>query len=279
MWRLGMALALAALAAGCGSDPSSFEGSGDALENASSSRMELKVEGSNIPAWASMRESGAVDYANGRGELVIKGNSDSGPVAKARLVGHDAYLGVEVAGSMRWMKESVDDSPGTQRFLPGPGGTQPDRLLKALIDSSKSVDKLDGEQIRGVATTHYRAHLDKAKVASWNGIKTGDPGDVDVWIDGQGLPRRIRIPYGGSDDTSAVVDLFDFGVPVDVEAPPAGDIVSSDEFDKLMEKACASAGKDLEKMNPLCMIFGATLTTSDKVQIEPEAPVPATQGK
>ena len=48
--------------------------------------------------------------------------------------------------------------------MPGPGGTSPDRLLKDLIKSSKKVEKLGSEEIRGVTTTHYRAHLDKTKL-------------------------------------------------------------------------------------------------------------------
>ena len=56
---------------------------------------------------------------------------------------------------------------------------------------------------------------------------------------------RIRIPYGGEPKAAVeVVDLFDFGVPVDVEAPPANEVVSEEEFDKLMEKECAEHCED-----------------------------------
>jgi hypothetical protein len=272
-------LVLAPLAAGCGSEPSSLQGSDDALKDASSSRIEWKLEGKAMPGWASLRSTGSIDYANGRGELVIKGKSDSAPEARALFIGNDSYLGVEVGGTTYWMKSEAADGTGARRFEPGPGGTSPDRLLKDLVKSSTKVEKLGSEAIRGVMTTHYRAHLDKTKAGL--GILEDEPGIVDAWIDEQGLPRRIRVPDGGEDESAVVFDLFDFGVPVDVEAPPADQIVSEDNMDKLMEKECAGADKAPEKMNPLCLIFGATLmdSSSDSIQISPTETVPTTEGK
>ena len=90
-------LLLVPLAAGCGSEASSLQGSGDALKDASSSRIEWKLEGKGLPDWASMRSTGSIDYANSRGEMVIKGKSDSAPEARGLFVGRDAYLGVKSA--------------------------------------------------------------------------------------------------------------------------------------------------------------------------------------
>ena len=281
MRRLSLLLLLLVpLGAGCGSEPSSLQGSGDALKDASSSRIEWKLEGKGLPDWAVMRSTGSIDYANSRGEMVIKGKSDSAPEARALFIGRDSYLGVEVGGKTYWMKESIDDATGAHRFEPGPGGTSPVRLLKDLVKSSKKVEKLGSEEIRGVTTTHYRAHLDKNKVPI-RGSPDEEPGVVDAWIDEQGLPRRIRIPYG-ENDGGAVFDLFDFGIPVDVEAPPADEIVSEDKMDKLMEKECSGADKHPETMNPLCLIFGATLSGSSSqgsIQIAPTETVPTTEGK
>jgi hypothetical protein len=268
-------LFLAPLAAGCGSDPSSFDGSGDALKDASSSRVEWRMEGKSLPEWALMRATGSLDYANGRGEMVIKGKSDAAPMARGLYIGHESYMGAEVAGTTYWMRSSVDDGTDTDRFMPGPNGLSPDRLLNELIKSSTKVDKLGSEEIRGVDTTHYRGHLERTKHET-------EPGVVDVWIDGQGLPRRIRATRGQGDDFADVVDLFDFGVQVDVEAPPADEVVSEDKFDKVLKKECAKvkSAKDLEDANPLCLIFTATLEPSDNdVQISPSETVTTTEGK
>jgi hypothetical protein len=280
MTRLSLfLLLLVPLAAGCGSEPSSLQGSGDALKDASSSRIEWKLDGKGMPDWAVMRSTGSIDYANGRGEMVIKGKSDSAPEGRVLFIGDDSYLGAEVGGTTYWMKESIDDATGAHRFEPGPGGTSPDRLLKDLVKSSKKVEKLGSEEIRGVTTTHYRAHLDKTKLGI--GGSADELAVVDAWIDEQGLPRRIRVPFGSENEAAGVFDLFDFGVPVDIEAPPANQIVSEDKMDKLMEKECAGADKAPEKMNPLCLIFGVALmgSSSDSIQISPTETVPTIEGK
>jgi hypothetical protein len=273
-------LLLVPFAAGCGSDPGSQQGSGDALKDASSSRVELKLEGKGIIDWGLMRSTGSIDYANSRGELAFTGKSDSTPEARALIVGRDSYLGAKVGDTMYWVKESGESARAADRFMPGATGMRPDRLLKDLIKASNKVEKLGSEDIRGVTTTHYRAHLDKSKL----GIdgKQNEPGVVEAWIDEQGLPRRVRVPYGGETDPVAVADLFDFGVPVDVKAPPADDILTEEAFSKLMDKECAKvkAPRDLEDANPLCLLFGTTLEPSDSdVQISPTETVPTTEGK
>jgi hypothetical protein len=255
-------LALVPLAAGCGSDPSAFEGSDDALKDASSSRIEWKIEGEDIPVLGLLRATGAIDYANSRGEMDITGKSGSGPKAHGLFIGHDSYLGVKVGGTTYWLKQSVDDAAGADRFMPGPGGVSPESLLQDLIKSSKKVEKLGGEEIRGVPTTRYRAHLEKTELED-------EPGVVDAWIDEQGLPRRIRVPYWGEDAPVAVVDLFDFGVQVDVDAPPADEIVSEEKMDELMERECASADKAPQDLNPMCLLFGATLESGESTPAEP----------
>jgi hypothetical protein len=271
-------LLLVPLAVGCGSEAGSLQGSDDAPKDASSSRIEWKLEGKNVPEWALMRSSGSIDYENGRGEIVIKGKSDS--EGRVLFIGHDSYLGVEVDGTTYWMKQSIYAATGAHRFEPGPGGTNPDRVLKELVKSSTKVEKLGSDEIRGVATTHYRAHLDKTKL----GLRgsADEPGFVDAWIDEQGLPRRIRVPFGGENEAAGVFDLFDFGVPVDVEAPPASEIVSEDKMDKLMQKECAGADKAREDLNPLCALFATLLpgsSSSGSGQISPTETVPTTEEK
>ena len=280
MRRLLLGLFLAPLVAGCGSDPASLQGSDDALKDASTSRVEWKLEGGGVPYWASLNSTGTIDYANDRGELVF-GGSDSQPDARLIFLGRDGYLGAKVGDRMYWEKQSSQDTREADRFLPGSSGMTPDRLLKDLIKASKKVEKLGSDEIRGVTTTHYRAHLDKSKLGSDRNDNVPDA--VDAWIDEQGLPRRVRVPYGSGDDTlAAVVDLFDFGVPVDADVPPASEIVSEDKFEKLMDEECAKvkSAKDLEDANPLCMLFGTTLEPADgDVQISPTETVPTTEGK
>ena len=80
---------------------------------------------------------------------------------------------------------------------------------------------------------------------------------IDAWIDDEGLLRRIRIPFGGTDGPVEVIDLYDFGVPVDIEAPPADEVISEDEFSKLLERECEKSDGAGEE-NALCMLFGVS---------------------
>ena len=277
MRGLLLGLFLVPLTAGCGSDPASFGGSDDALRDASTSRMEWRFEDADAPAWGVWRMTGVIDYANSRGDMVINGKSDSAPEARVLFVGRNTYLGANVDGAMYWLKDTVNDTTGADRFVPGPGGTTPDRLLDDLIDSSKEVEKLGSEEIRGVTTTHYRAQLKETKVGP-DGDKSAT---VDAWIDEQDLPRRVRVPSNTEGGASAVVDLFDFGVPVAVEAPPASDIVSEERFDELMEKECVKvkSAKDLADANPLCLLFGLESSESSSIEPAPTETVPTTEGK
>jgi hypothetical protein len=177
-----------------------------------------------------------------------------------RVVGDTIYMKLPAAltslagGSAKpWTK--VDAS----RILGGLGGssmssgTDPTQALAYLSGVSDDVRKVGTETVRGVDTTHYTATLDLRKALdkrpsslqgddqykklldqtiSQLGTSTFP---ADVWIDGQGRLARISyaltLPAAGRKvAVSYSMELYDFGVPVDVQAPPAdqvGDVGSS----------------------------------------------------
>jgi len=55
---------------------------------------------------------------------------------------------------------------------------------------------------------------------------------VDVWIDHDGLPRRFAadIEIAGQASVKESVDYTDFGTDVTVEAPPADQVQSLNDF-------------------------------------------------
>jgi hypothetical protein len=90
------------------------------------------------------------------------------------------------------------------------GQADPAKLLEYLRSSS-SVERLGQATVRGVQTTHYVAR-----------VRAGTSRvPLDVWVDGQGLVRRLHVNWQGAD---ASVDLFDFG-DVNVSVPAASDTV------------------------------------------------------
>jgi hypothetical protein len=258
-----LALVLVPLAAGCGTEAGSRGASdepGPTPTDANSSRIEMSVDGGGAHP-LTYAVQGAMDYADRRGEFSMSGPKvDSEPAMRLLFIGRDAYVGMKVLGKMRWQKESNYVSSGTDRFLPGPDSVRPNRVLALLKKFSSDVEMVGAESVRGVKTSHYQAHVDTQKLGE-NDLGMPDELVVEAWIDGKGLARRLRIPFGGNDAPVAVVDLFGFGVRVDAEAPPADAIVSEDEFARLAEQECKQEHREPGE-STICRIFTATLMES-----------------
>jgi hypothetical protein len=256
-----MALFLVPLAAGCGTQAGSRGASDEAVPtDANSTRIEMSVDGEGAHP---MRYAvqGAMDYAHHRGEFSVSGpKADSEPALRLLFIGRDAYVGMKVLGKMRWQRESNYESTGTDRFLPGPDSASPNRVLALLKKFSSDVEMVGDENVRGVTTRHYQAHLDMKKLGE-DELGTPDEIVVDAWIDGNGLARRLRIPFGGRDAPVSVVDLFDFGVEVDAQAPPDDAIISEDEFARLAEQECKQEHREPGE-STICRIFTGSLVTS-----------------
>lgn len=97
----------------------------------------------------------------------------------------------------------------------------PSKALEVLREVAADMQVVGPEAVRGVATTHVRATISAAS----------PPGDaVDVWIDGDGLVRRIQMAadgisaaatYGGG--AVVTIELFDYGEPVEITVPAASE--------------------------------------------------------
>jgi hypothetical protein len=126
-------------------------------------------------------------------------------------------------------------------------GTQadPSQLLLWLGAIGPEVVKVGEETVRGVETTHYRAVVDLERLesqppagreAEWSAYVQAlkarlgpDEVPVEIWLDGDGLLRRLRQEYwfgGGGEaiSTTITMELYDFGVEVDVERPPPDEV-------------------------------------------------------
>lgn len=116
----------------------------------------------------------------------------------------------------------------------------PTRGLEYLQGLSGDVQNLGDDTVAGAHATHYRASIDYAKVAaklpdSQSALagKMAKLGTVpaDVWIDDS--DRVVKMSFaidgsavgGGAGTAKFSMEITDFGVPVDVQAPPADDTV------------------------------------------------------
>jgi hypothetical protein len=167
------------------------------------------------------------------------------PSLSRGLPGGKPWIAVEVPGGAN---NGVSTSP---LGLMGP--TDPSQAIAYLEKVSNDVRLVGHDQIHGVDTTHYSATLDLAKAI--DGDANVPPGlrdsmkelaglfghlPADVWIDADGRLRQERIQldldemFGGIAPSStepsehtvitATLSLYDFGTPVNVEAPPADQV-------------------------------------------------------
>lgn len=124
------------------------------------------------------------------------------------------------------------------------GNSNPTAALETLRGASHDVTAVGSATIRGTQTTHYHGTIDvaaavsaapafvKSKVQELFGQLTSLP--FDAYIDQQGRLRRfvqhLTLPAsastkGQSVSVDSTFDLYDFGIPVHVSAPPASQTV------------------------------------------------------
>ncbi len=187
--------------------------------------------------------TGAYEFTYDMSQLGLPGAA--GLKIKARIVEGVMYLDFgdlarsssrlsAITGGKSWAKLDF-------RALLGPNGaggladTNPTGTLDALRGAGR-VTKVGTDTLRGVETTHYRAMVDPAKALEQapadlrSKIKQGlamfkGPLPVEVWVDGDGQARKIAMdiptPAGKA---SVTMEYYDFGVAVNVQAPPADDV-------------------------------------------------------
>jgi hypothetical protein len=127
--------------------------------------------------------------------------------------------------------------------------SDPREVLEALNGLTGEIETLGTEDLRGVETTHYRAVLDPVELAKRAAAGRADAtslvdelstqggiGDVplDVWIDANGLVRKLSLDFSATDSTSAqsshvalAFELWDYGESVEIDVPPASQVVDA----------------------------------------------------
>ena len=127
--------------------------------------------------------------------------------------------------------------------------TDPTQTLQYLRGASDDFEQVGSEEVRGVETTHYRGTVDLRKALEQLPGDSRDAfervlelvGDTtmpfEVWIDDDGLARRMKyeqpLPAGqGGEETTMVLtmDMYDFGVEVDVKPPPDDEVIDLQEL-------------------------------------------------
>jgi hypothetical protein len=233
-------VALAAVGA-CGSGSSASGGarltaSGIAQETSAGGSARLEMRQSQLRGAAGGAAAATqVDFRNHRGEAR---SAPGGPeVAEVRWIGTHSYARVlpspgGLATTGRWFESGPgagDDQLHVNPMAAFLFSQDPLGLLRATPARARTVGH---ETVRGVPTTHLRVDLDfraLTKQLRAEGYTVDDPPTAtqpaELWVDAQGRLRRLRSTDVTSDPPAATtLELFDFGVRVDVQAPPADQI-------------------------------------------------------
>lgn len=125
----------------------------------------------------------------------------------------------------------------------------PREALDALQGVAEEIETVGVEELRGVETTHYRAVIDPQKLAKAKDLEGRpapeslvdqitqrglEPMPFDVWLDADGFVRKLEMSIAAtesgtsqSSDASLSFEIWDYGEPVEIELPPADDVVDA----------------------------------------------------
>jgi hypothetical protein len=270
---------VAGLAAGCGTGHVSARSLSTAVANtaATTSRVAVSTTMSSPGMTTTITAVGEFDYAHPRGVLRLGGLGLGGE--EVRYLPPQVYVklpevpGVPFLKRKAWLGISLPNraAGGGVPFLPlGGVSANPMDLLSALTMIGSKVTDLGPATVRGIAVTHYRVDVDLAKAEAHQRPQTRAEFQsfvssvglatlrVDVWVDGQARVRRIAVslPMPQSSGlpagfrVSEAADYYDFGIPVQVSAPPAREVLSTGAFSQSISIAGSGSGASFGQASP-----------------------------
>jgi hypothetical protein len=206
---------------------------------------------------------GGIDFANKTGQMTMTpqdlpegagamlGSIDmvfAGTVFYMRMDGMSGYL----PQGKEWIKvdmQALGEDAGIDFQQLQGLGQDPSQQLDYLRGVS-DVEEVGTEEVRGVETTHYKGTVDLDKVVEQHpeakeGIErirklTGlESMPVEVWIDGDGLPRRMSQKMTMQPETSQttgpvsmdfLMEFFDYGTEIEVEIPDESTVIDPSQL-------------------------------------------------
>ena len=121
--------------------------------------------------------------------------------------------------------------------------------MDALFGVGDDVVEIGPEAVRGVPATRYRLTVDlaRADAALLAGVSVPSGPyrslsrlPAEVWLDAAGLARRVSVcsePTAAADaQVWSIVELWDFGVAVDITPPCPDEVLAPSEAYRLAEE-------------------------------------------
>ena len=226
----------------------------------------VSVAGHEIP----LTGTGQADFTtNGFSATVSENAANTSVDERELVVGGNLYMGMTIDGhNMSKFTNGASwisiPTPGQASSSPGFGSVDPLSQIKLLEQKGATVVPLgtsviDGDTVSGYSVTFSPSQLQQSlqqELASGqftpaeqqqilNATKALGSLSMDVWFDGSGILRRETANLaGGTSGATGRVDITfsNFGTPVSIEAPAAGDVISFSQFDSDLQALQASQG-------------------------------------
>jgi len=201
--------------------------------------MQLALSGGGSGSSFETEAEGVYDFENSQMQMTM---DVMGQEMAAVMDGAVIYTKMPFLGE-GWMKQDLEELNGGNPLEVA--SQDPTQVLTWLQAAGDDVEEVGTDEIRGEEATHYRAALNledaledlegEEREALERALELlGDDGmEVDVWINGEGLPVRVlyEMSFGNSgikalDDANIKFSLefFDWGQPVRIELPDPKDV-------------------------------------------------------
>jgi hypothetical protein len=209
----------------------------EAQLDAQSARMEMEMDvaGQTVTMSGVVRGAEELTESAMQMEMEVPGAGQAGSIEMILLDG-TLYMNMGSLTQGKYVTLDLDD-PSAEQFF---GGLQSQVNLaettRMLEDSITSFEEAGSETVDGVETTKYVVTVDTEKFFDQQGGLGELPPSVDVpdsltytyWVDDEDLPVRVTTDMGGLGAMD--MSFSDWGEPVEIEAPPAGQISKQNPF-------------------------------------------------
>ena len=217
----------------------------DRTTEAGSFRMAITQSTTMMDLETAVAAEGALDADSGR--FWMETEAEGGPV-ELIVAGATMYvrapLVTEILETKPWLQVELNEMAAAQGVeWEGIEGLHPTAQLEVLRRVADDVEELGRESVRGVETTHYVATTEFAALV---GTALGDESAefeataeaagldidevmIDLWIDDEGLLRRMRSTMEGATDEGAFAfsmdaEFFDYGATIEIALPDPDEV-------------------------------------------------------
>lgn len=210
-------------------EPASFVADMKAgLESSTTAKMKMDLDAAS----SSISAKGEVDYTTQPMSMAMTMTSAAlgdQPI-DMRLVDGVMYMNMGQMSQGKFVSFDLDD---VSNLPPGMSGMaeqlDPLASFEQFEPALKSVTFLGEEDVDGEQLAHYAIVLDPAKMQTLQGAPSsaGVPEEVtsDLWFDDQFRVRQMTTKLDLAQPVTTKVTLFDWDQPVQIEAPPANQVV------------------------------------------------------